>query len=125
MIISEEVQNALLDAATALVNGGDMLFREGSTALLTFALKTPAFSTAALGAADLDVTAPTMSATASADATVAIDNYQIRTSGGAVRFSGDVGADGSGAEFEMNHPDVKLGDVVTIDGFSLTMPAGS
>lgn len=125
MIISEEVQNAILDAAAALVDGGTMLFREGSTARLTFDLKSPAFSAAASGQAALDVTSPTMSASAASNATVALDNYQLRTSGGAVRFSGDIGEVDSGAEFELNHPDVKLGDVVTVDSFTLSMPDGS
>lgn len=125
MIISDEVRNAINDAAAALVNGGTMIFREGSTARLTFNLKTPAFGASAAGQAAMSVTSPTMSATAASNATVALDNYQIRTSGGAVRFSGDIGALGSGAEIEMNHPDVKLGDVVTVDSFVLTMPAGS
>lgn len=125
MIISDEVRNALLNAGAALVNGGDIQFLEGPTARLTFALKPVAFAPAAAGTAALDVASPAMSATAASSAVVAIDNYQIRTSTGAVRMSGDVGAIGSGAEFEMNHPDVEVGDVATITSYVLTMPAGS
>ena len=125
MVISEEVQHAILNAAAALVNSGTMLFREGSTARLTFSLKSTAFAAAAGGEAALDVTSPTMSATAASSAAVALDNYQIRTSGAAVRFSGDIGEIGSGAEIEMNHPDVVIGDVVTVDDYTLSMPTGA
>jgi hypothetical protein len=125
LIISDEVRNALLNAGAALVNGGDILFLEGATPRLTFALKPVAFAPAAAGTAALDVASPTMSAAAASSATVAVDNYQFRTSGGLVRFSGDVGALGSGAEFEMNHPDVEIGDIATITSYVLTMPAGS
>lgn len=102
-----------------------MLFREGSTTRLTFSLKATAFAAAAAGDASLDVTSPTMSATAASSATAALDNYQIRTSGAAVRFSGDIGELGSGAEIEMNHPDVIIGDVVTVDEYTLSMPSGA
>lgn len=125
MIISDEVRNAIVNAAAALVNGGTMLYREGSTARLTFALKTPAFGAAATGSADMDVTSPTMSATAASSAAVALDNYQILTSGAAVRYSGDIGGLGSGAEIEMNHTDVVIGDVVTVDDYTLTQPSGA
>lgn len=125
MIISDEVRNAIVDAAGALVNGGTMVFREGSTTRLTFSLKTPAFSAAASGSGALDVTSPTMSATAASSAASALDNYQIRTSGAAVRFSGDVGGIGSGADIEMNHPDVVIGDVVSMDDYTLTQPSGA
>ena len=125
MIISDEVCNALCDTAGALVNGGTMLFREGSNTRVTFSLKTPAFSPASAGDANMDVASPTMSATAASNAAVALDNYQIRTSGGAVRFSGDVGETGAGTEIEMNHVDVKTGDVVTVDEYTLSMPTGA
>lgn len=125
MIISEEVQNAILNAAAALLNGGTKVYREGSTTRATFTLKATAFSPAAAGSASLDVTDPTMSATAASSADVALDNYQLLTSGGEVRMSGDIGEIGSGAEIEMNHPDVIVGDVITVDDFVLTMPSGS
>lgn len=125
MIISDEVRNAIVNAAAALVNGGSMLYREGSTARLTFSLKATAFAAAAAGVAALDVATPTMSATAASTATVALDNYQLRTSGGLVRFSGDIGGLGSGAEIEMNHPDVVIGDIVTVDDYTLTQPSGA
>lgn len=125
MVISTEVQNAMLNAAAALVNGGDMLFREGTSTLLTFSLKNPAFDSADGGSAELDVTSPTMSATATGSASTALDNYQIRTSGGSVRFSGTIGEVDSGADIEMNHPDVELGDVCTVVDYTLTMPSSS
>ena len=119
MDIDEGTENAMLDAAAARVNGGDCLFREGSTTLLTFSLKATAFAAAAGGEAQLDVADPAMSAAASADATVALDNYQFRSSLAEVRLSGDIGAIGSGAEIEMNHPDVKQNDVVDMLDFML------
>jgi hypothetical protein len=125
MLISDEVRNAILNAAAALVNGGTMLFREATTARVTFTLKTPAFAAASAGDANLDVTSPTMSAAAASNAAVALDNYQIRTSGGAVRMSGDVGVTGSGAEIELNHVNVKTGDIVTVDDYTLSMPSGA
>lgn len=125
MIISNEVRNAIVNAAAALVNSGSMLFREGSTTLLTFALKAQAFGGAAAGSANMDVTSPTMSAEATADAVDELDNYQIRTSGAAVRFSGSVGGIGSGAEIEVSHPDVVEGDQIIINVYTLTQPDGS
>jgi hypothetical protein len=64
-----------------------------------------------------------MTATAASSATVALDNFEFRTSGGAVRLSGDIGALDSGAEIEMNHPDVVIGDIVEFEDYILTMPA--
>lgn len=125
MLISDEVRNALLNAGTALVNGGDMLFRESTTTIFDFALKATAFGAAAAGNAALDVASPAMTATASASVVEALDNYQIRTNGGLVRMSGDIGELGSGAEIEINHVDAIIGDVCTIDEYILTMPAGA
>lgn len=125
MLISEEVRNALLNAGTALLNGGDFLFREGTTTIFDFALKATAFAAASGGDAALDVTSPVMTATASASVAEALDNYQLRTSGGLVRMSGDIGEIDSGAEIEMNHVDAIIGDVCTVDSFVLTMPEGS
>lgn len=123
MVIDDEVRNAAVDAAAARVNGGTKRYKEGSTTRLTFSLKSPAFLPASGGSAQLDVTSPTMSATAASSATTALDNYEICNSSGAVKFSGDIGAVDSGAEVEMNHPDVQVGDVATVDDFVITMPA--
>lgn len=125
MIISDEMRNLIVDAATAALNGGALVFREGSTTRMTFAIKSPAFGSADEGSAALDTTSPTMSATAASNAVEALDNYQFLTSGGAVRISGDIGDIDSGAEIEMNHRDVLVGDVATMDDYTLTMPSGA
>lgn len=125
MIATEEITNACINAAAALLNGGTKVYREGTTTRATFNLKATAFAAAAGGQAALDVESPTMSATVASNAVVGLDNYQFLTSLGAVRLSGDIGDLDSGADIEMNHRDVLVGDVITVDDFVLTMPTGS
>lgn len=124
MVVTEEIQNAALDAALALLNGGDLLFREGGTTRVTFSLQNPAFAAASGGEADLDVSAP-MTASATSSATAELDNYQFRTSGGLVRMSGSISGLAGAGEFKMNHPNVELNDVVTVTGFTVSIPTGA
>jgi hypothetical protein len=124
MLSATEILNASVNAAAALLNSGTLLIRENTTTILSFALKAQAFAAASGGAALLDVASPAMSATGSASAT-AVNNYQFRTSGAAVRLSGSVGLPDSGAEIEINHVDVQLGDIVDMIDFELSMPPGA
>jgi len=125
MTAEELIRNASVNGAAAALNGGSLLLREGTTTRLTFALKATAFLAASGGSALLDVASPDMTATAVSSATVALDNYQFRTSADALALSGDVGALESGAEIEMNHPNVVIGDVVDMVDYELTQPAAA
>lgn len=124
MQVDDEIRNATVDAAAAILNGGSAVFLEDATPLLTFALKAQAFNAAAAGAALLDTADPLMTATATGDAAVALNTCEFRTALGAVKATLTVGAVGSGAEITMNHPNVIQNDVVDFDNFELSMPAG-
>lgn len=116
------------DAIVDLVDGGDLRIRTGAqpangddaasgTLLATFALGTPAFG----GAADAD---PHADAVANAIADVngaasgAAGYYEVRDSGGTVRWTGTVTATGGGGDLTIGDVNIVNGEPVSVTSWT-------
>lgn len=129
--LSAESRNASVDARNALINGGKLRLRQGSTTICDIPLASTAYEAAgtnAPGEARMigdDNTNPVSGSnprtgTAVADATTGIDNFQFLTSGDAVRRSGSVGA---GQEIELAAYVVGAGTTIRVTNATHGQPA--
>lgn len=133
--ISTALRNVMCDAAVDLYDGGVLEIRsgaapgpnaaDGGTLLVSITLPTPAFGAAATGVA---AKAGTWQDT-SADATGTAGHFRIKQSGdtggatGATdeRIEGTVST--SGADLNLDSVSITAGQTVTVDTFTVTMPA--
>lgn len=128
MLLQAISRNASVNGRTALVNGGTLRLREGSTTICDIPLAATAFDAASAGAATArggDGTNPIgagnpLTAAATADATTGIDNYQVLTSGAALAWEGDVGA-----EMTLSATIVGTGVNINVTSWTHSQPAGS
>jgi hypothetical protein len=128
MQVSTEYRQAATAAGVALVNGGTLRLRNGTTTLCDITLESTAFdvSSGVATARGADGTNPigsgnplTGTGAAAAGSGTAIDNYQVLTSGAAVRWSGD--AD----ELDLDNYSIADGQTINITSWTHTIPAGS
>jgi hypothetical protein len=128
MLVSTEYRQAAVAAAVALVNGGTLRLRNSTTTLCDITLETTAFdvSSGVATARGTDGTNPigsgnplTGTGGVGAGSGTAIDNYQVLTSGGAVRWSGD--AD----ELDLDNYNIANGQTINITSWTHTIPAGA
>lgn len=121
MILQNNARNASVDAATALWSGGTIQFYNSSTPatiIVTVNNPSPAFASAASGVA-------TANAYAEATATNAgtVNAYSVRTSGGVLVSTGNVGLSGSGADFIFTDTTFNVADRLLITAITYTQPA--
>lgn len=90
------------------------------TILATFTLADPAFGAAANGVATLAGTPRTTTGLAAGTA----GWFRALDSDGNTVFDGSVGAEGSGAQLELNTTTISVGVDVSITAGTVTMPAG-
>lgn len=135
---STEARNAKADAQCALVDGGTLRLRAGTTVLANITLQNPAFGSAASGVAEavggdgespIGVGNPLTGVGLPAAGTgTACDNAQYLTSGGQVRWEGDAGVAGSGAEGSdpmvvLVNASIAEDQPIQVTGISYTEPA--
>jgi len=122
---STETRNAALDAANALLNGGEVEIRTGSpaainsapsgTVLATFTLPATAFQAAASG-----TSAANLPSDVTASATGTAGHYVALTSGGAARRNGVVGV-----EMTISSTSITTGDTISMTAFNYAQAEGT
>ncbi len=119
MTLATAARNAMLNALTALLNGGDIQFQtSGGNEVATLALAPTAFGAAANGVA----TAGTITDDSNA-AGGTITKAQFRNSSGTSQFEVTVTATGGGGDVELSSVVIGAGDTVSASSCTLTMPA--
>ena len=119
---------AAADAVTALVNGGDLRLRTGAapanaddaatgTLLATFTLPNPAFAGAVDGTPGADAVANAISNTTGA-AAGDVGYYEVRDSGGTVRWTGSATVTGGGGDLELNIIAIQVGQTVQVTSWT-------
>ncbi|XXX79194.1 hypothetical protein WMF30_10510 [Sorangium sp. So ce134] len=133
MRVSTASRNTMIDAWTALLNGGSIRIYDGSrpatpetavstqVLLATLTLNATAFGAAASASA----TANAITSDSSADATGTAAWARVVTSGGTAVADLTVGATGSGADIEFNSVAFQAGAQISISAFAVSMPIGS
>lgn len=120
------VSNAMVDAATDLLDGGTIEVRSGSapgvantatgTVLATFTLPTPSFGTASSKVATLgSVSSVNGSATGTAG------YFRLKSSGGTAYIEGTCGTSG-GSELQLSTLSIVSGSPVSVTGGTITGP---
>jgi hypothetical protein len=125
LTLGTDARNASVNGRTALVNGGSLKIKAGSTVLATITLPATAFNAAASGSATArgaDGTNPVSSGNpltdASADAAGTATVYDACDSGGNVEWSGAVGA-----ELTLDNAVIAAGQEVKVTGWTHSQPA--
>ena len=134
MKISDAARNAMVNAVTALIDGGSgagtILFRTGSaptnttdadsgTLLATCTFSDPSFGSSASGTA----TANAITSDTNVDNSGTPGHFRIKDSNAVVITQGTVGT--SGADINFNSVTWVAGGTVAISSLTLTQPAGS
>lgn len=129
MPLSTNARNAMLDALTALMNGGSLqLATDGTfaTILATFTLPNPAFGASSNGVATANAIA-NVNAAASGNA----EAWRVRNSSNTVVWdrsdAGAVSESGGGGAIVLNQASTAIvsGQTVSIGSFTITQPAGT
>lgn len=98
---------------------GVLVFREGTTDLVVFALQNPAFGAASGPTITLAGTPITQAAVAAGDA----DNFETRTSGAEVILAGSITATGGGGDITVDNVSIANLQEVTLNSLTYTAPA--
>jgi hypothetical protein len=133
MRVSTSSRNTMIDAWTALLNGGSIRIYDGSrpatpeTAVSTQTLlATLTFNATAFGAASsASASANAITADTSADATGTAAWARVLTSGGTAVADLTVTASGGGGDIEFNSVAIQAGAQVSITAFTVSMAIGS
>ncbi len=134
MKISDAVRNAMVNAATALIDAGSgagtLEIRTGAaptntsdadsgTLLATVTFSDPAFGSSSSGTG----TASSITSDTNVDASGTAAHFRIKDSNGVVRMQGSVGT--SGADINFNTVTFVAGGTAAISSLTMTQPAGS
>lgn len=132
--IPDNVRSAIVDAVTAKLNAGSgpgtVTIYTGSqpssandtatgTQLAQFTLPDPAFPSASSGSADANSISDT-----TGDADGEAGWFRARDSDGNTVIDGGAGADGSGAPMILDNVNIAEDQGVSIESWTITMPAG-
>lgn len=128
MKISTAARNAMIDALTALLDGGTIEIRTGAaptnpsdadsgTLLATLTFANPAFGAGSSGVA----TAGTITPDSNTPATGTAAHFRMKASGGSVVAQGSVST--SGADMNFNTTSFVAGGTCSITSGTLTQPA--
>lgn len=130
MTSSLAIRNAQLDAATALLSGGQLRIYSGpvpatvesaatGTLLATLYLGTPAFDPASAALAMSTAIAPEISAAAGTAGW-----FRLWSAGAvAAYYDGTITAPGGGGDLQLDSVTIEAGATVTVDTIVLTRPA--
>jgi hypothetical protein len=113
-------RNASVDGRTALVAGGKLKLREGSTVNAVIALASPAFVAAAAGAASAN--SLPLSGVTLVTPTVGIDNYQVTKSDDTLCWSSNSVGVGSG-DLQIDNLQPSAGEIVQVTAWTHGQPA--
>lgn len=120
LTLSTEAKNASVAARTALVDGGTLRIRNGTTTLCDITLGTPSFGAPSGGSAT--ASGLPLSGTAVAGTATAADNYQVLTSGAALRWAGTVSGVGGGGDCQLVSNSITSGETVEVDSWTHAQP---
>ena len=114
MNFTNKIRNEMVDAGSALADGGTLEIQEGSTTLVTINLGSDAFPTASSGEA---TSQNDLIATASTSGTA--DSYEVYTSGSVLLWSGTVTQTGNGGDLQLDNTSISSDQEVEITTLTL------